>query len=1009
MQSVLRRLRGSAAVSALVLGLPVLAAAQFNTGSITGTVTDQSGGVIPGATVTVTNTGTNVARTSVTDAGGRYDAPALETGTYRVEAALEGFQDSRVDAIRLSVGDRARVDLKLSVGVRGESVTVEAAATRINSETSFIGDTIDQARVANLPINGRDFTSLLATVPGSVQSGSYFNTSVNGVPTWFGQSIMVDGIDAGRGDLNGVSNVLGRIDSRVNRASIDSIQEVQVIEQTYGAQYGQAIGAIVNAITKSGTNQWHGGAFEYFRDDALDARDFFASARNVGNADFRMNQFGGNVAGPIVKDKAFFFFNYEGVRQNKDTVLQGFVPTQAFRDTFRPAMAPVLAKLPLPNTAYDTREPRLGLYSAIGARELREDTGSLKADFNLTDADRLAIRYNLNDSETITPYGAALGQVANGSLRVQLLKVTHTRTLSSRAFNELAVGLNRNVTYPDGGDTSLPVFNFAFIDGAMASPGPARFAQYRQSNIIQILDTLNLVTGSHSFKIGTDIRLNRRRAEVDEQIQLLFFSLADLANNAPFSADRIGTPMLYYENENYSFFVQDDWRIHPRVTINAGVRYDVSSTSRERDGRLRNFDPETGTYTPLGAKVHNPDTNNIAPRVGFAWDVRGSQKTVVRGGYGLFYNQELPASFGSPHNNTFPDLAVNIFDGIALSFPLAPDLFANAPPSARAINIIDPDLETPYAHQFSANVQQDIGLGVVQIGYVGNRVRRMTAGSSITALNLNRTNPFTGLRPDPSRGNMFLIAGYPKSNYDALQAGFKRVLTSGLGVNVSYTYAVQKDDAIGFLQDYQDTTNPDAEWGPGDHDLRHNLAFDLIYNVPRSALPFLPERVAEGWQLASITQVRSGMPVNVTVTGGFFGGSLRPNVVPGVSSRPDNDDVPNRQFNPDAFVAPPAGQYGNLGRNALRGPGFFQVDLSLSKSTRIANGQQLQFRIETFNLFNRANFSVPFGGLNRDPLSNGLSPSVLFGQSWRTVGDEQSTSIGPGGPRQIQLSLRYSF
>jgi hypothetical protein len=1003
-----------AAIALLCLSAPALA--QFNTGSITGVVRDQSGAVVPNASVRIINAGTNEERTMQTDANGRYEAPVLPTGRYHIEASAPGFKTQQISNVNLAVGEKARLDLELPVGEIGEVVTI-ASQTRTEVETSAIGDTIGVARVGNLPVNGRDFTLLLATVPGSVQSSNFFQTSINGVPTWFGQSVLVDGVDAGRGDLNGVSNVLGRIDARVNRISMDSIQEVQVLEQTYAAQYGQAIGSIINPVTKSGTNDFHGGLFEYFRNDRLDANDFFANARNVGKQKLRLNQFGGNLSGPILRNRLFFFTNYEGVRQRKGTILQGLVPTPAFRATFKPELEPVLRKLPLPNTSFASADPRLGLYSKIGNRELREDTGSVKFDYNAGTRDQFAVRYNINDSDTITPYGIAEGQIAPGWLRVQLFKATHTHTFASNAINEFAVGVNRNVTYPQGGDMSLPIFNFAFVDNAIAGPGPALFSQFRASTTLQFLDTLSYVRGDHSFKFGADIRVNRRAARVDRQVQLIFFSVQDFANNAPFIAQRLSHPTLGYRNENFSFFIQDDWKAHPRLTLNLGLRYDASTPSREQYGRLQNFDLATRSYTPIGARVHNPDLNNFGPRVGLAWDLFGTQKTVLRAGFGIFYNQELPASFGSPHNDTFPNLTVNVFDAIfggfpfPFAFPLNDAVFELAPPSSKAINVIDPNLRTPYAEQWSLNIQQDVGIGVLQVGYVGNHVLKLTAGSSITALNINRSDPFTLARPIPSLGDIFIIAGYPQSNYNALQTTFKRRLANGLGFNVNYTWAHQIDDAIGFFKDYQDPNNTRADRAAGDSDIRHNLTFDLTYDVPslRRIFGSLPRALADGWQLNSITQIRSGFPVNVTVTGGLFGGSLRPNLIPGVPVRPADYRLPERQFNPAAFAAPPPGTFGSLGRNALRGPGFSQVDFSVFKNTRLTETVSLQFRTEIFNIFNHPNFADPFSGLNRDPLSNSLQPTASFGQSFQTVGDQLGGQLGAGGPRQIQFALRLIF
>src|SRR6266542_2630473 len=362
--------------------------AQSNSGSITGVVQDQNGAGIASATVTVTNVGTNLTRSVQTDADGRYEVPSLPTGVYKVMANASGFQGATIDSANLAVGEKLRVDVKMTVGEVSALVTV-AAQTVTDTETSNVGDTITAQRVADVPINGRDFTGLLATIPGSVQSTNQFQASINGIPSTFGgSSVLVDGIDAGRVDLNGTSNVLGRIESRVNRVSMDSVQEIQVVEQTYSAQYGQAIGAVINPITKSGTNQFHGSGFEYYRNEALDANDFFNNVSGFPRSKFRLNQFGGNVSGPIAKDKLFFFTNYEGVRQTRGILFRGYVPTAAFRTTFIPSLAPALAVLPLPNTNNSistntnndtpTKTFEYGEYRVVKDDTLREDTGSIK-------------------------------------------------------------------------------------------------------------------------------------------------------------------------------------------------------------------------------------------------------------------------------------------------------------------------------------------------------------------------------------------------------------------------------------------------------------------------------------------------------------------------------------------------------------------------------------------------------------------------------------------------------
>ena len=574
--------------------------AQSNTGTITGVVQDANGAIVPNATVTVTNMGTNETKTVMTDGDGRYEAPSLSTGIYKVTASASGFQATTVENARLAVGEKLRVDVVMAVA--GVSAVVQVAnQTPTDTETSTLDDTILSARIQDNPVNGRDFTGLLATVPGSVQTTNQFQTSINGIPSTFGgTSVLVDGIDAGRVDLNGTSNVLGRIESRVNRVSMDSVQEVQVLEQNYSAQYGQAIGAVINPITKSGGNDFHGSIFEYFRNEKMDSEDFFA-----GKQKFRLNQFGGNVSGPIKKDKLFFFTNYEGVRQTRGIFFRTLVPTAAFRATFVPSIRPILDTMPLPTAPFipegsTTPDPNRGIYEVVRDSKLREDTGSVKVDWTQSAKSQFSVRYNINDSKTDVPFGVASDQVAPGTLTVQLFKASHNYTISSNAVNEFAFGINHNKTNPSAGPSTLPRFDLSFVDAALAVPGPAQFNQFRTGAVYHFLDTLNLIHGDHSLKIGADIRLNRRSAESLIQDSLIFFGLNDLASNSPFVISRNGHPKLDFANENFSFFIQDDWKAHPRLSLNLGLRYDVSTVSREAEGRLQNFDLATLTFTPLG-------------------------------------------------------------------------------------------------------------------------------------------------------------------------------------------------------------------------------------------------------------------------------------------------------------------------------------------------------------------------------------------------------------------------
>ncbi len=1014
-------MKRAASLAAIAIIFTLSALGQSNTGSITGVITDQAGAIVPNATVTVTNQGTNETRTVQADAEGRYEAPSLSTGVYTIEASGTGFQTVSVKDLRLAVGEKARADI--SLGVSGVAATVEVVnQTRVDTETPTIGDTVTTERIQDNPVNGRDFTQLLATVPGSVQTTNQFQTSINGIPSTFGgTSVLVDGIDAGRVDLNGTSNVLGRVESRVNRVSMDSIQEVQVLEQNYSAQHGQAIGAVINPITKSGTNDIHGSVFEFFRNEALDSEDYFA-----GKQKFRLNQFGGNISGPIARDKVFFFTNYEGVRQSRGIQFNALVPTAAFRSEFVPSIAPLIATLPLPNAIEAdpaVRNPDGDavdeLNRFIGQRDadLREDTGSVKIDWLHTEKSQFSFRYNINDSKTDVPYGVGSDQIAPAKLRVQLFKASHNYAVSPSSVNEFAFGINHNYTDVGAGPSAIPRVDLSFVNPFYAVPGPAQFDQERTGIVYHFLDTFSFVRGNHSMKAGVDIRLNRRSAESAVQETVQFFGLNDFAANQPFVLQRQGHPELNYANENFSLFFQDDWKAHPRLSLNLGLRYDVSTVTREKNGLLQNFDLNTFTFTPVGEKIHKVDKDNFGPRLGFAFDVFGTQKTVLRGGYGIFYNRELPASFGSPHANTFPTESVDLFQwlggvfggtcdgGSTFEFPIDPRVFNCGVPAAFAI---ERDLETAMAQQWSLNVQQDLGFGVLTVGYVGNHVTHILTDGVVSPRNINRRDPVTSVRQFTDFGDIFVVGGYPSSSYNAMQVNFRRNLSKGLRFNANYTWAHAIDNVAGFFKDYQNPNDINADRASSDSDVRHNFSLDAGYELAfRDWLGSGPGWLIDGWNVNTITQIRTGLPVNPTVQGGTFGGfTFRPNLVPGVDVRCPNYSLPGCQFNAAAFTIPPAGVFGNAGRNILRGPNFAQVDLSFGKTTRLTERTSLLLRLEFFNIFDRVNFADPSGGLS---CGGAVGVCGSFGESLATVGNQLGGLLGFGGPRQVQLSARFNF
>ncbi|MBE7516542.1 MAG: TonB-dependent receptor [Chloracidobacterium sp.] len=1000
------KIRGTMMTLAAVGLFAIGAFAQSNTGTITGVITDPNGAVVPNAAVTVTNQGTAEKRNVQADSQGSYQVPSLPTGIYTVEAVAASFKSSAKKDISLSVGDRARIDITLGLSDVDAVVTV-SDETRVDTETSTLGDTISTARINQNPVNGRDFTQLLATIPGSVQTTNVFQTTINGIPSSFGgASVLVDGIDASRVDVNGTSNVLGRIESRVNRVSMDSIQEVQVVEQNYSAEYGQALGAVINPITKSGTNDFHGSVFDFFRHEGMDAPDALA-----GKQRFRLNQFGGNVSGPIKKDRAFFFANYEGVRQTRGQTFSVLTPTAAYRASMNATIRPVVEDLPLPQT---NTSSVAGFGSYMGQRigKLREDTGSVKIDWLHSDKGQFSVRYNINDSDTDVPFGVGTSQMANGKLRVQLFKVAHNYTFNATTTNEFGFGINHNYTYAGAGRSTLPRFDMTFVDYRIATPGPAQFEQERTGAVYQFLDTLTMIRGDHALKFGADLRLNRRDAMSVTQDTLTFFSASDFANNAPFVIARSGNPKLSYANENYSFFVNDDWKAHPRLSLNLGLRYEVSSVSREKNGLLQNFDLATMTVTPVGSKLYNADKNNFGPRVGFAIDVFGTHKTVIRGGYGIFYNRELPASFGSPAINSFPSYSVDLFQALfcptppaTFQYPVDPAIFRCGVPN---VMVIEKNMKTAMAQQYSLNVQQDVGFGVLTVGYVGNHTTHILTDGVITPRNINRKDPVSGVRPlSANVGDIFVVGGYPQANYNGLQINFKRNARV-LRLNANYTWSHAIDDVVGFFKDYQDPNNMRAERASSDQDVRHNFSLDAGVDLQfRKWFKGGKRWIADGWSINTITQIRSGFPVTVTRTGGIFSGfSFRPNAVPGADPYCSPYQVPGCQFNAAAFSDPGPGVFGNVGRNTLRGPNFAQVDVSFAKDTRFSDRHSLQLRLDVFNILNRANYADPSGGIS---CGGSVGACGGFGVSTSTVGNQLGGLLGFGGPRQIQLSARFNF
>src|SRR6266480_1418783 len=622
----------------------------FDTGTIAGLVTDPSGAAVPHATITITNVGTSIERTLQTDQGGNFVSSALPSGNYVVSATAIGFGKATSQTIVLNVGATVQVNLALTVAGASESIVIT-------------GTTLDSNQIANLPVNGRDVSDFLEIAPGSINSTGFFQGSVNGLENVFtGLNIKIDGQNASRGDINGFLETEGQEQARVTRASVDSIQEIDFTNNGYNGESGFSLGPQMNIVTKSGTNEYHGTVFDFFRNDALDAKDFFENATTgLSKQPLRMNQFGGNLAGPIVKNKLFFFTNFEGVRQRISNINALNETLSAYaRSQFNAAMQPVLAQMaPLPAgcTAIPAPAscavPNTDAGNGHGANlvfdpaalpvSLREDTGSVRVDYQLSDKDRLTGRYNINDSLTNYTIGLNQGQLSPQALRTQFGKLDEAHTFSPTLFNEFSVALNR--FYSDtNSNTPKPLVGFAgFFTNLGSLPGPNTFNQITPFAVFEVFDSVSKTAGKHTVKLGTQIRVNRLNEWLRPQQTYYFGSFSDLENDNPFVLAKIGFPgFVGIRNANWDFYGQDDWKITRKLTFSVALRYEYNTAWTEGHGRFQNFDVATQSFLPAGQTYNAPKTD-FAPRIGFSWDPFGKGKTVVHGYGGIFY---MPMQFG---------------------------------------------------------------------------------------------------------------------------------------------------------------------------------------------------------------------------------------------------------------------------------------------------------------------------------------------------------------------------
>jgi hypothetical protein len=989
--------------------------AQLDTATILGTVLDSSGAVIPGAKVVVENMGTSATVELTTDPSGNFIAPVLPIGKYKVTVSMTGFNTYVQEGIQLNVSDRIKLNIELKPGAVTQHVTVVGEGPVVETASTTLGAVVSAQQAVDLPLNGRAIDQLLMLAPGVVSVGGpvgnagAFNSVTNGMSAArgdAGQKWLLDGGDSSQIDSDLSSGGYGST-ARVNRISVDAVAEFRVVDSMYSAEYGQTLGAVVNFISKSGTNQFHGSLFEFFRNDKLDARNYFNPAP-LYKPERRLNQYGGSIGGPIIKDKLFFFTDYEAVRERTGISYSVYVPTEAFRDSLASVLHPVVAQLPLPNGPVSTAEPRLALYNNSYSNVDTEDTGMMKIDYLPTSKDRVTVRYNGNGSFTKTYFGVGDGQWRPIPAMLTTSKISYTRTLTPTMLNEAGFFLNRgNWSDAAAGIDAIRNIPVVYMGSGAAGAGPSLEDMDVANNLFTYNDTLSWIKGKHQIKIGAQVARMQCNKEVNFQQEAYFPTLDWFQANMPYLDLTIGWPRPGLRITQQGYFVQDDIQATHNLTINAGLRYQYDGSPTEAFGRIANFDMRTGTLDAPGTTVFDAPKLNFAPRIGLAYTPFASKKTVIRAGYGIFY-ADFSAAGGQMLPTNVPGFAqnreVSIFqDPTLVGFPF-PDISAYTATPVLSLWAFNKHWQEIYTEQWNLNIQQGLGEStVLQVGYVGNWGRHITA-QLVPAIDGNPFIPGTGVRRLPNVGPVAYADPGASSKFNSLQVGLKRRMSHGFAFDINYTWSHNQDQGAlswaisngGAAPAPQNPDNFAAEWASADYDVRHNVTFDYTYQLP--AAPHSPKWLGSGWQINGITNLRTGLPINVICSCDpmmIGDASGRPNLVPGQPFRPANYTVPTNQINYTAFAWPadPAGlvpkPFGNAGRNLFSGPGFMNWDFSLFKRFKLRERQTLEFRYEMFNMFNHPNFSNP---------ASDISAPSTFGQSFAAY-----------PARQMQFALKYVF
>jgi hypothetical protein len=990
------------------LALPL--AAQVDHASLNGTVTDPSRSLIEGATVVVVSSTTGFRRETTTSAAGTYNLPGLAVGTYSLTISRTGFKAAQFKDVELEVGQPRTIDARLEVGAVAESVEVSAALETLNRSSAEVGGLVEAEQIKEIPVSGRNWASLMMLAPGAVNysDGSQRNIRFNG-HSIDDANYTFDGIDN-----NGVQEQTQKAETRLNIA-LDSIAEFRVSTAVYTAESGAAGGVQVQVVSKTGTNQYHGSTFYSLRNDALDARSPFDGPTIPP---FTLHQFGANFGGPIKKDKAFFFMNYEGLRQDLGITQISFVPNAAFRARViaaSPVLKPLMDAYPVGQTHLDATTDRINL---VASNTVREDSGMIRVDYRFDDKNTAYARYNIDDVYIDNPTDA-LGShnvvphvPANAVLAYQHIFTPVT-------INEVKFGVNR-ANYHNWSYGIAPVA--VSVSSASFSGLTSDSLDTEVGTTFSYIDNLTLVRGKHTLKFGANVmrvRLNNSGNTLTTQ-SLSYASTDDFVANKASSATYLqGEGVVGNRRTFYQGYAQDEFKVTPNLTLNLGLRYEYYSVSHEILNRSAVVDIlGCGGFCPKGTPYYDPNTKDFGPRIGLAWApafLHG--KTTIRSGFGIYYGGNQNDDFSDPAESAVPRYSLSSTDFPALAYPLTAFLDPrNQLYSPKAIDRHRKDLSY---NNWDFVVQQQLGHDFVgQVSYIGGQGHHLFSRYTV-----NLINPATGTRPLAGFGSFGLKTNDGNNNFNTLQASLQRRFTKGLLFQMNYMWSHGiADSSIGSGESvaFQNMSCRACDRSSSSIDVRHVMTMNAVYQLPfgkgkrilsgsRALSPFV-----SGWELAGIASARTGLPVNITVSrsaSALLDGNTsgqRPNLVPGVPIYAANQSI-NNWFNPAAFSAPANLAWGNLGRYIANGPGAYEIDSSLQKRFHVTERVALHFRASAFNLLNHPEFKAPgssVGSVSGSGANLSIKPSASFGM---ITGILNTGATGTGAPRRIEFQFRAEF